>query len=50
LPRASAASIVLISGAIAQVNSVNWPDRSVRIIAPFPAGGSVDVLVRILAE
>jgi tripartite-type tricarboxylate transporter receptor subunit TctC len=28
----------------------SWPDRTVRIITPFPAGGSVDVLVRILAE
>jgi tripartite-type tricarboxylate transporter receptor subunit TctC len=28
----------------------SWPDRQVRIIAPFPAGGAVDVLVRILAE
>ena len=27
-----------------------WPDRAVRIIAPFPAGGAVDVLVRILAD
>lgn len=50
LAGASAASVVLISGASAQVNSVTWPDRPVRIIVPFPAGGSVDVLVRILAE
>jgi tripartite-type tricarboxylate transporter receptor subunit TctC len=42
-----ATSIGLIGGANAQVN---WPDRPVRIVAPFPAGGSVDVLVRILAE
>src|SRR5262249_52957148 len=28
----------------------SWPDHPVRVIAPFPAGGSVDVLVRILAE
>jgi tripartite-type tricarboxylate transporter receptor subunit TctC len=50
LAGASAASIALISGASGQVNSVNWPDRPARIIAPFPAGGSVDVSVRILAE
>jgi tripartite-type tricarboxylate transporter receptor subunit TctC len=42
-----ATSVGLIAGANAQVT---WPDRPVRIIAPFPAGGSVDVLVRILAE
>jgi len=28
----------------------SWPDRSVRIIVPYPAGGSTDVLIRILAE
>jgi tripartite-type tricarboxylate transporter receptor subunit TctC len=27
-----------------------WPDHPVRIIVPYPAGGSTDVLVRILAE
>ncbi len=27
-----------------------WPDRSVRVIVPYPAGGSTDLLVRILAE
>jgi tripartite-type tricarboxylate transporter receptor subunit TctC len=28
----------------------NWPDRNVRMIVPYPAGGSTDVLFRILAE
>jgi tripartite-type tricarboxylate transporter receptor subunit TctC len=27
-----------------------WPDHPVRIIVPYPAGGSTDVLTRILAE
>ena len=27
-----------------------WPDRPVRLIVPYPAGGSTDVLFRILAE
>src|SRR5512132_1953363 len=27
-----------------------WPDHPVRIIVPYPAGGSTDVLSRILAE
>ena len=28
----------------------NWPAQAVRIIVPFPAGGSADVLPRIVAE
>ena len=32
----------------AQVNT--WPDRPVRIIVPYPAGGSADVLARIYAD
>ena len=27
-----------------------WPDHPVRVIVPYPAGGSTDVLTRILAE
>jgi tripartite-type tricarboxylate transporter receptor subunit TctC len=48
---ASAASALLLGRAHAQGSAqAVWPDRSVRIIAPFPAGGAVDVLVRILAD
>jgi tripartite-type tricarboxylate transporter receptor subunit TctC len=28
----------------------NWPSQNVRMILPYPAGGSTDVLFRILAE
>ena len=27
-----------------------WPDHPVRIIVPYPAGGSTDVLTRVLGE
>lgn len=30
--------------------STAWPERPVRIIVPFPAGGAADVLTRIVAE
>jgi len=39
--------ILVVSGARAQTN---WPDHTVRIIVPYPAGGSTDVLTRILGE
>src|SRR3954471_8667573 len=31
-------------------SQAEWPTRVVRIIVPYPAGGSTDVLVRIYAE
>jgi len=37
----------LAAPAIAQPQ---WPNRAVRVIVPWPPGGSTDVLARILAE
>lgn len=34
----------------ARGEDARWPDHPVRIIVPYPAGGSTDVLTRILAE
>ncbi|HVG50814.1 MAG TPA: tripartite tricarboxylate transporter substrate binding protein [Xanthobacteraceae bacterium] len=45
----SAASAMLPFKAAAQ-DAANWPDRVVKIIVPYPAGGSADVLARIIAE
>ena len=28
----------------------NWPSRPIRIVVPFPAGGSTDVAARIIGE
>ncbi|HET7849519.1 MAG TPA: tripartite tricarboxylate transporter substrate binding protein [Pseudolabrys sp.] len=47
LQSAAAAGILAATGARAQEN---WPTRTVKIIVPYPAGGSTDVLTRILAE
>jgi tripartite-type tricarboxylate transporter receptor subunit TctC len=46
---AAAAGQVSAGRAFAQAATA-WPERNVRIIVPYPAGGSTDVLTRILAE
>ncbi len=38
----------LSSGALAQ--AADWPNRAVRLIVPFPPGGTVDPLARLLAS
>lgn len=47
LRSAAAASAFIATVAQAQTT---WPDHAVKIIVPYPAGGSTDVLARILAE
>ena len=47
LGSAAAAGLLLATGARAQTS---WPDRAVKVIVPYPAGGSADLLARILAE
>jgi tripartite-type tricarboxylate transporter receptor subunit TctC len=47
LRTAAAASLLIATGARGQTT---WPDRAVKIIVPYPPGGSTDVLARVLAE
>src|SRR4051812_18301024 len=37
-------------GMAAQEQAQAWPTRPVRIVGPFPAGGTTDLLARILTE
>ncbi|MGB8629616.1 MAG: tripartite tricarboxylate transporter substrate-binding protein [Xanthobacteraceae bacterium] len=37
-------------GLAAAAFAQNWPDRSIVILVPFPAGGSADLSARLLAE
>jgi tripartite-type tricarboxylate transporter receptor subunit TctC len=50
LMRGAAATAAFgLTPALAQ-NAGNWPDHAVRMVIPYPAGGSTDVLFRIIAE
>lgn len=45
-----AAASAAFAAAPALAQGTNWPSQNVRMIVPYPAGGSTDVLFRILAE
>ena len=50
LMQSAAASAALgLTPALAQ-NAAGWPDHPIRMVIPYPAGGSTDVLFRIIAE
>ena len=46
---AAATTAFGLTPALAQ-NAASWPDHPLRMVIPYPAGGSTDVLFRILAE
>lgn len=43
-------AVLFAHAAAAPLHAQGYPDRSVRMIVPFPAGGATDVTARILAE
>jgi tripartite-type tricarboxylate transporter receptor subunit TctC len=47
---AATATAATVPARAQPAGAANWPTRNVRIIVPYPAGGSTDVLTRILAE
>jgi tripartite-type tricarboxylate transporter receptor subunit TctC len=45
-----AGSLLFAEAAVSPLPAQGYPDRSVRLIVPFPAGGATDVTARILAD
>lgn len=43
-------AFVVLAGPLSVVSGQNYPVRPVRIVAPFSAGGSTDVLTRLVAQ
>jgi tripartite-type tricarboxylate transporter receptor subunit TctC len=44
------ASALAAGAAVAQPRDAGWPDRAIRLIVPFPAGSSTDIVARIIAQ
>ncbi len=45
-----AATLVLLVASVGVTQAQEWPSRPLRIIVPFPAGGSADAQTRVIAE
>ena len=44
------ATLMLAAAAVAQTGDAGWPDRPIRLIVPFPAGSSTDIVARMVAQ
>jgi len=47
---ASAAALLVAAVTAAQASDDSWPQRPIRLIVPFPAGASTDVVSRVIGQ
>src|SRR5215831_588970 len=50
LPKLLAATAALLCLAATPSLAQNWPQKTIRFIVPFPAGGGTDVVARLVAK
>ena len=46
----TALAALLCCGSLASAQDTDYPTRSVRVVVPYPAGGLVDLMTRVVAE
>ena len=48
--RLAAAGLVFLFGAVTCAHAQGYPEKTIRVVSPFPAGGAADILARALAQ
>src|SRR6476659_2416578 len=48
--RITAIAMMVFCGSLAAQAQENWPNRPIRVIVPYPAGGIVDIVARAVTE
>lgn len=43
-------ALLLVGAATAPAAAQNWPERTIKLVVPYPAGGNVDGAARIIAD
>ena len=50
MPKVLIALVALMLGGLATVHAQEWPTRPITMVVPFPAGGPIDFIGRLLAQ